>query len=245
MLQIKKSDTGILAGAFNFLGFKNNSSVTPLIKVPFMMSGGKPVPATTKEALDGYMLGVGQLDNYFANNPLPANMDPSKLRVFIHSSSQKFAQFYKALGSKHSEKYIRERVVGFNSVDRDSLVGQSAIPDFKDVTSTIGLNPELQAGPIGAKATFEGGNSYAETITHEFGHSLHRAISFMFGMSGLAGEADFNKAYRAIKRQFVSEYGKDSFAEHFAEAFSKYVTTGEATPEFKQFLQKYIHNVSA
>lgn len=240
------SKEATLARALSNLSFKNSSSVVPKISVPFVMSGGKPTPDVSKQALDGYMLGVGQLDNYFSNNPLPSNMDPNKLKVVIHSTAAKFAAFYRALGTKHSESYIRDRVAGFNSVDRESILSSGKlIPDFAEVTSTIGLNPELEAR-LGGRSTFEGGNNYAETVTHEFAHSLHRAISFMFGNnSGLSSELDFNKEYRAIKRQFVSEYGRESFAEHFAEAFSRYMANGEATPEFKQFLQKFIHKAGA
>lgn len=240
-LSVHGSDEKILASNVALLSFVNSSSVLPRISIPHRRSDSGLVSSVSQEAIDGYKQGIDNLDDYFKDNPLPSNLSPEKLKVVIQDTPEKFARYYKVFSPKgKSEEFIKTRILGFNAIDPSSIAEARNVTDFASLSNTIGLNPQLQ-GLSTSPATF-GGNKYAETITHEFAHTLHRSISLYFGSGGLAGEFEFNKDYRAIKRQFVSEYGKDSFMEHFSEAFSKYVTTGEATPQFKQFLQKYIHS---
>ena len=222
------TDNEIISSSLSRLAFTNSNSVARRVFVPFKVQGSKVVPLVPQDKVDNYMKGVNALDNYFSNNPLPANLDLDNFDWHILDTSSNFAKFYKALGNRSSEKYIRERVLGFNSLNLGT--GKSI----------IGLNPELQSKP-GGESNFGTQDAFAETVIHEFGHSLHRSISILFGSSGPAGQ-DFNRDYKEIQKQFVSEYGKQNFEEHFSEAFSKYLSTGEATPEFKQFLQKYIHS---
>lgn len=229
LLKYKTRDA-VLAAKLGSLAFTNKNSVARKIFVPFKKEGSKVIPLVSQERLNSYMSGISSLDSYFANNSLPSNLNLDSFSWHILDTSDKFAKFYKALGAKKSEKYIRESILGANSLNLGS--GKS----------TIIFNPELQSSSeIEKNGRFGGQDGFAETVIHEFGHSLHRSISLLFGRSGAARE-EFNRDYKEIKKQFVSEYGNQDFEEHFSEAFSKYLSSGEATPEFKQFLQKYIHN---
>lgn len=226
------TDDELLSQGISRLAFTNTNSVAKKIFVPYKVQGSKVVPLLEQNKINNYMKGISALDNYFSNNPLPSGLDLDKIDWYILDTSDKFAKFYKALGTTRSEKYIRENVAGFNSVNLGT--GKT----------TIGFNPELQSGK-GGESNFGTEDRYAETAIHEFAHSLHRAISLDFGKKdALSKREQFNQDYAEIAKQDVGWYGKQDYMEHFSEAFSKYLSTGEATPEFKQFLQKYIHNTN-
>lgn len=63
-------------------------------------------------------------------------------------------------------------------------------------------------------------------IRHEVGHSVQG--SYMNYNIDQEGQGT---------KEFISQYGKESPAEHFAESFARYIATGEATPTFMAFLR--------
>ena len=72
---------------------------------------------------------------------------------------------------------------------------------------------------------------YRHTILHELGHNIaHEAAGI---------EATLKIQYKefGLEGQKISKYGKKNAHEHFAESFSRYVMTGDATPEFLSFLK--------
>jgi hypothetical protein len=99
-------------------------------------------------------------------------------------------------------------------------------------TSVILINDEFNARTPGE---FGGENSVAETVLHEYGHSVHRALGIGWG-----DPSSTDPAYDAVRGQRVSNYGDNNDQEHFAETFAKYLFTGEATPEFKSFLEEQV-----
>lgn len=79
--------------------------------------------------------------------------------------------------------------------------------------------------------------TYMHVGVHELGHVVMYKVwgndtNTDRGESALA--ADYRK-FNA--KDNISQYGKESVAEHFAEAYAKYVITGEATPEFRALLE--------
>lgn len=79
--------------------------------------------------------------------------------------------------------------------------------------------------------------TYMHVGVHEVGHVVMYKV---WGNDSQAnrGESALELDYRKYNvRDRISEYGKESVAEHFAEAFAKYVITGEATPEFRALLE--------
>ncbi len=75
-------------------------------------------------------------------------------------------------------------------------------------------------------------------VAHESGHILQYSEwgNQASGDSGVdALEADF-KAKGLSTSDTVSDYGKQSFAEYFAESYAKYLLTGEASDLFKELL---------
>lgn len=72
------------------------------------------------------------------------------------------------------------------------------------------------------------------TIYHEIGHMVH----FGFIEDSIL-EAKFKDNKRNKTHQKVSGYGDKNAYENFAENFAKYMTTGEASPDFLDTLEKY------
>lgn len=72
------------------------------------------------------------------------------------------------------------------------------------------------------------GTPFTHVIAHEFGHTIQNFIN-LFGFKT-------NPAYAKIAAEKITRYGDSSYGEHFAESFSKFLQTGEATEVFKQFL---------
>lgn len=72
------------------------------------------------------------------------------------------------------------------------------------------------------------GTPFTHVIAHEFGHTIQNFIN-LFGFKT-------NPAYAKIAAEEITRYGNQSYGEHFAESFSKFIQTGEATEVFKNFL---------
>lgn len=80
------------------------------------------------------------------------------------------------------------------------------------------------------------------TVIHEYAH----VVMYKYWGSNVAGDRgeeelikDYNRFAIRIKsgRTKISRYGSKNIAEHFAEAFARYVATGEASPEFRDLLR--------
>lgn len=77
------------------------------------------------------------------------------------------------------------------------------------------------------------------TIIHEYGHVMMYKYwadnDNTLDNGAIALKRDYEKY--GVKGQVVSDYGKESVSEHFAEAFARYIVTGDATPEFLNLLR--------
>lgn len=76
-------------------------------------------------------------------------------------------------------------------------------------------------------------------VAHETAHTVQYSLwgSDSSDDNGLAAlQADF-EARGLSTDDSVSSYGNDSFAEYFAEAYARYLLTGEASDEFKEMLE--------
>jgi antirestriction protein ArdC len=70
-------------------------------------------------------------------------------------------------------------------------------------------------------------------------HTVYHEIGHVTAYDSWGSDAALKDAYQAfnLKGQVVSQYGKKSTHEHFAEAFARYIQTGDATPEFLDLLR--------
>lgn len=80
------------------------------------------------------------------------------------------------------------------------------------------------------------------TVIHEYAH----VVMYKYWGGDTAGDRgeqelirDYNRFAIKIKsgRTKISRYGSKNTAEHFAEAFARYVATGDASPEFRDLLR--------
>jgi hypothetical protein len=85
-------------------------------------------------------------------------------------------------------------------------------------------------------------NNYQDGFEHTAIHEVGHVMMYQYwgtdswldnGMSNL--ESDYRKY--GVLGQKISLYGQKSVAEHFAEAFARYVSTGDATSEFRDLLR--------
>jgi hypothetical protein len=77
-----------------------------------------------------------------------------------------------------------------------------------------------------------------QTIIHEYGHVMMYKYwsdnDNNLDNGAIALKRDYDTY--GVTGQVVSQYGKESVSEHFAEAFARYILTGDATPEFLNLL---------
>lgn len=81
------------------------------------------------------------------------------------------------------------------------------------------------------------------TVIHEYAHVIMYKYWATDSLSFTPGKEELAKDYKKFGVQIksgstkVSRYGSKNVAEHFAEAYARYVITGQASPEFLQVLR--------
>ena len=82
---------------------------------------------------------------------------------------------------------------------------------------------------------------YNDRLTHSSYHEMSHTIAYNawgkgeYDTGGDALQEDYDKF--GVTGQVVSQYGKQSVEEHFAEALARYIMVGDATPEFMALLE--------
>jgi antirestriction protein ArdC len=83
--------------------------------------------------------------------------------------------------------------------------------------------------------------NYRDRLVHTSYHEIaHTVVYDNWGVSEydngeVALQADYDKF--GVTGQVVGKYGKSDVSEHFAEALARYITVGDATPEFRALLE--------
>ena len=226
-----------------------NAAVVRNVEVPLSRVGS----LGSAEDIDNYGIpyrlqvdqmfeGIKQLNEVFESGKMsmPSNLDLDAHTWRLAGDSEAFVNLAKSLGTKRSAKSLRERVLGMNMIRPKSgkdipaeMSREDAMQlNVRDFTSNLVFHLPLIAKE---KPSFDT-NEPLETLTHEFGHSIARAIDFGFGFSFARPEV--RSAYRGVNQDFVSEYGSTDSNEHFAEAFSSYVSTGKAPESWISFMRQ-------
>lgn len=209
------------------------------IKFPATTLGDSYRPAGGDSEYEKVLSAIERLNEFFdgGGGALPSSIDPNAIDIDFINTADEFADIYRQLGGSESAKYAKTRILGSNSVRK---AGGSLSPQdmLKNLQSRIIFNLALLRS---APAEF-GTNAFLETILHEYAHSLHRGIGlgFLSGRRGFANfsGAEFNARYREVRKEFVTNYGETSAAEHFSDSFSKYVATGEGSPAWIAFMKQ-------
>lgn len=84
-------------------------------------------------------------------------------------------------------------------------------------------------------------NSYEEAFTHTVVHEIGHVLMYKYwgdDMPMRRGDESLKRDYQqlGIDKQKISRYGTRNHKEHFAEAYARYVLTGDATAEFRDLL---------
>lgn len=213
---------------------RNGSGSTPTpvgdILIPFKVNNGVIEPAVD---LNGYREALSALNTFRMQNTFPKGLDPKKISLRISATQADFeADFNKISRTNRNLSGTQGANIALRSDGSPTTRSQDITGNMEDKTSVILINDEFNARTPGE---FGGENSVAETVLHEYGHSVHRALGIGWG-----DPSSTDSAYDAVRAQRISSYGDNNDQEHFAETFAKYMFTGEATPEFKSFLEEQI-----
>lgn len=189
--------------------------------------------------LDGYTEGLSKLANFRKNHSMTPGFNTDRVSIEIAPNQADF----EARVAKYS-KIQRDlsRTQGINiplkNNGEELLKSDENANDYRAVKSKIIINHEFARSQ---DATFGGDNSISETLLHEYGHTVHRSLGNMWGISRQLPngtiENNIDPDYERVFSVDVSNYGSNNHMEHFAESFANYLQTGLATPEYKDYLK--------
>lgn len=213
---------------------RGSLSAVGQVSVPFKIEDGLVKPAVD---LSEYKKSISQLDDFTRNRSLPDGFDTKSISVRISPTQSDFESQYRAISTTDRD-LSRTQGVNFTlRSDSTEATTKDLRTSLSDKTTVIILNHEVAQGN---DADFGEGNSIAETLAHEYGHTVHRSMGLDWGYTDIENPNPKNAAYDAIFGQDVSAYGKNNPREHFAESFAKLVFSGKATPEFEKFLEEQV-----
>lgn len=207
---------------FSTQGRSPISNLFRSVSVPFSM-------AESTENLEKVNDGLGKLNEFFKNKNY-RNITKNTRLVVAKDRQEVVDNFYALHPDVDRSKYTPERiaeVLGFNAASN---------PDNPDGERTIVINPEaLEAR--GRETENFGGTAAEATIAHEYAHTIQKSISTKWGDDG----DEATEAYKniAATETDISEYANTNIKDHFAENFARYVVSGEASDEFKKYLEEY------
>jgi hypothetical protein len=174
---------------------------------------GKLIPAFPESELTDYFGTIQSIDKFLTDQGIADSFGTMDHGIRLVSKESKFSALYRSAGG------IAPRgVLGVNI----------ALPKIDgSFSTTILVNGEaLRGGGLTEDAFF--GTPFTHVIAHEFGHTIQNFIN-IFGFKT-------NPRYAKVAAEKITRYGESSYGEHFAESFSKFLQTGEASEVFKDFL---------
>lgn len=205
------------------------------ILVPFKTEEGIVKPAVDTA---GYRSAITSLDTFANQNIMPRNVRPETISVRIAATQQDFEAQYRAISNTDRDLSTAQGVNFTIRPDGTETKRSTDLDGTLDNKRTVILiNHEVNSVN---KGEFGGEDSVAETVLHEYGHTIHRSMGLDWGDPAAADSNPKTAKYAESRAQRVSDYGENNDQEHFAETFAKYLYTGDATPEFKTFLENEV-----
>jgi hypothetical protein len=174
-------------------------------------------PAFTDSQLNEYFGTIETIETFLKEQGLSDTLGDMSHGIRLVSSDSKFRALYSSIGRGSRPP---SGVLGVNIAFPTS--------DGKFTTSILVNNESLNDLDLPEGSYF--GTPFSHVIAHEYGHTIQNYIN-LFGFKT-------NPAYAKVAAEKITNYGETSYGEHFAESFSRYIQTGEATPVFLDFLRE-------
>jgi hypothetical protein len=243
-LTIDETVDGILERGVKFTPSSGSESVSPFgsIRVPFKVTRTEQTKngfITPSVDMSPYRASVGVLNNFYSNNLTPATLRPEKTSLVISATNELAAAEYTRVTTLVKEG-------GFSGVQGVNIAtntygnvvprpgeNESVDPAISTiVNNTIIINHESASKTPSAFRI----DPVIETVLHEYGHTVENTLGATWGL-----DRDPNtEAYAEVRARKVSEYGENNIREHFAESFAKYLGSGQASKEFRDFLENQV-----
>lgn len=172
------------------------------------------VKSSPSEVAD-YVKALEDIDKYLSDNDLSDKFGEMNQSIKFTTDPVLFNSLYRSIAGSNPGQGVLGVNIAFFQED-------GSFP------TTILINGgRLREGRLAENDYF--GTPFTHVVAHEFGHTVHNSLG-----RGFSNNAEYAKVAAADQ---ITPYGNQSFAEHFAESFSKYIQTGQATPEFLDFLR--------
>lgn len=181
-----------------------------------------PVARHTAPGSDKFLDSIAKIQEFFGKTIADGKYKKGT-NLFFANSSKEFADHFFKLHPDQVGQISQQEIedsVGFNGPKpngtRDLVINLEAIQRKGDVS-------------------YFGGSLLEETVAHEYAHSIQKIMSPDWGNDG---DPD-TEAYKAVVEADpqVSVYSDKNISEHFAENFARFVISGQATDEFKEYLK--------
>lgn len=163
------------------------------------------------------------------------NFNGKTVHLKVAATQGEFEEMYKSVSNTNRDLNTVQGVnFALRSDGKEVTLSDARVESSSRYDSSLIIINHEVASTTGPTFAF-GSSSVAETVMHEYGHSLHRSISRLWG-NDKGGELD--KDYADLFAQEVSSYGSNNYQEHFAESFAKMLYGRQEVPGFNEFLEK-------
>jgi hypothetical protein len=240
-LTIDETVEKALEQGVKFVASPGNTGVSAFgsIKVPFKVQRNEQNTTGWVEPsvdISPYRAAIGSLEDFYSRNITPRSLRPNKVSLVISATNETAAAEYTKLTTLvKPDGFSGVQGVNIATNTYGNVVPKPGENEFVDLTvstitnNTIIINHESASKTPSAFRI----DPVIETVLHEYGHTVENTLGVTWGL-----DRDPNtEAYAEVKARKVSEYGENDIREHFAESFAKYLGTGNASPEFKKFLE--------
>jgi hypothetical protein len=204
---------------------KTISSILSTDKTPPIFESIRvPLSKLRMENVRELFFAVQPLDNFFKQNIVDEKyLKNTKLSIAAtpEEFAKKFYELHPDQVGQITPEEIKNNTVGFNvksgaNGKREIVVNLQLTKDREDTSAF-------------------GGNLLTETIAHEYAHSVQQNMSPTWGQEGDQATEEYRSIFESDPN--ISNYSDKNISEHFAENFARYVISGEASPEFVEYLK--------
>jgi hypothetical protein len=244
-LTINETVDRILEQGVKFTPSRSSEDISPFgsIRVPFKVTRteeNKNGFVTPSVDMSPYRASIGVLKHFYSNNLTPTTLRPEKTSLVISETSElAAAEYTRVTGLVKKDGFSGVQGVNVATNTYGNVVPMTKENESLDlVASTVTNNTIIINDESASKtpSTFQI-DPVTETVLHEYGHTVEsNTLGVTWGWSANSK----TEAYAEAKAKKVSEYGENNIREHFAESFARYLGSGEASKEYKDFLENQV-----